>query len=122
MRLRLVGDASDGLLHPSLNPLSMDQAICWARVEEVRSSILMLEGIAMDRRTFNTALMSAAATSVVGSGSMAAAGRTVWYQGVGARLTQWDVDVEAAALTLSIRPRAGTASALTRGSTAAFSR
>jgi 6-phosphogluconolactonase (cycloisomerase 2 family) len=59
----------------------------------------MLEGIAMDRRTFNTALMSAAATSVVGSGSMAAAGRTVWYQGVGARLTHWDVDVEAAALT-----------------------
>src|SRR5262245_51908739 len=53
----------------------------------------------MDRRTFNTALMSAAATSLVGSRSMAAAGRTVWYQGVGNRLTQWDVDVDAATLT-----------------------
>ena len=53
----------------------------------------------MDRRTFNTALMSAAATSVVGSNVRAAAGRTVLYQGVGDRLTQWDVDVDAATLT-----------------------
>jgi 6-phosphogluconolactonase (cycloisomerase 2 family) len=53
----------------------------------------------MDRRTFNTVLMSAAATSVVGSNARAAAGRTVLYQGVGDRLTQWDVDVDAATLT-----------------------
>src|SRR5262245_1533466 len=53
----------------------------------------------MNRRTFNTALMSAAATSVIGSQSMAAAGRTVFYQGVGNRLTQCDVDVDAATLT-----------------------
>jgi 6-phosphogluconolactonase len=53
----------------------------------------------MDRRTFNTALLSAAATSVIGSGTAAAAGRTVFYQGVGDRLTQWDIDVDAATLT-----------------------
>src|SRR6478736_3901480 len=52
----------------------------------------------MDRHTFNTALVSAAATSVVGSRPMAATGRTVFYQGVGSRLTQWDVDVDAATL------------------------
>ena len=53
----------------------------------------------MDRRTFNAALVSAAATSVVGSTMAKAAGRTVFYQGVGDRLTQWDVDVDAATLT-----------------------
>jgi len=54
----------------------------------------------MNRRTFNTALLSTAASSAVGFGSAAAAGgRTVFYQGVGDRLTQWDVDVDAAALT-----------------------
>ena len=53
----------------------------------------------MDRRTFNTALLSAAATSAFGSGSGATAARTVFYQGVGDRLTQWDVDLDAATLT-----------------------
>jgi 6-phosphogluconolactonase len=53
----------------------------------------------MDRRAFNSALLSAAATSVIGSGTAAAGGRTVFYQGVGDRLTQWDVDVDAATLT-----------------------
>lgn len=53
----------------------------------------------MDRRAFNTALLSAAATSVIGSGTATAGGRTVFYQGVGDRLTQWDVDVDAATLT-----------------------
>ena len=53
----------------------------------------------MDRRTFNTALLSAAATSAFGSGSPAAGARTVFYQGVGDRLTQWDVDLDAATLT-----------------------
>jgi 6-phosphogluconolactonase len=52
----------------------------------------------MDRRTFNTAFLSAAATSAVGLGSAAAGGRTVFYQGVGDRLTQWDVDVDTATL------------------------
>ena len=50
----------------------------------------------MDRRTFNTGLLSAAA--MIGSGGAAAAGKTVFYQGVGDRLTQWDVDVDAPAL------------------------
>ena len=53
----------------------------------------------MDRRAFNTALLSAAATSVIGSGTATAGGRTVFYQGVGDRLTQWVVDVDAATLT-----------------------
>jgi len=56
----------------------------------------------MDRRTFNTALMSAAATSLAGcatGGSGGGGGRTVFYQAVGERLTQWDVDVESATLT-----------------------
>jgi 6-phosphogluconolactonase len=53
----------------------------------------------MDRRAFNTALLSAAATSVIGSGTATAGGRTVFYQGIGDRLTQWDVDVDAATLT-----------------------
>jgi len=52
----------------------------------------------MDRRTFNSALLSAAASSAVGLGSAAAGGRTVFYQAVGDRLTQWNVDVETAAL------------------------
>jgi 6-phosphogluconolactonase len=59
----------------------------------------------MDRRAFNTALLSAAATSVIGSGTATAGGRTVFYQGIGDRLTQWDVDVDAATLT----PRASVA-------------
>src|SRR5215510_10578406 len=53
----------------------------------------------MDRRTFNTALLSAAATSAFGLGSAAAGARTVFYQGVGDRLTQWDVDLDSATLT-----------------------
>jgi 6-phosphogluconolactonase (cycloisomerase 2 family) len=54
----------------------------------------------MDRRTFNTALLSAATTSAIGYGSVAAANaRAVLYQSVGDRLIQWDVDVDAATLT-----------------------
>ena len=53
----------------------------------------------MDRRTFNTAFLSAATTSAIGYGSAAADGRTVLYQAVGDRLIQWDVDVDAATLT-----------------------
>jgi len=56
----------------------------------------------MDRRTFNAALLSVTATSAMGVGRAMAGGRTVFYQGVGDRLTQWDVDVEAATL----QPRA----------------
>ena len=55
----------------------------------------------MNRRTFNTALMSAAATSMVGcatGGSGGGDSRTVFYQSVGDRLTHWDVDVESATL------------------------
>jgi 6-phosphogluconolactonase (cycloisomerase 2 family) len=52
----------------------------------------------MDRRTFSTALLSAAATSAAGLGSAAAGVRTVLYQGVGDRLTQWNVDVDTATL------------------------
>jgi 6-phosphogluconolactonase (cycloisomerase 2 family) len=56
----------------------------------------------MDRRTFNIALASAAAGSLVGcatgTGSRGG-GRTVFYQSVGDRLTHWDVDVANAALT-----------------------
>ena len=51
----------------------------------------------MDRRTFNTALITTVATSL--GGRAMAAGRAVFYQGVGDRLTQWDVDVDAATLT-----------------------
>src|SRR5262249_8825870 len=53
----------------------------------------------MDRLTFNTALLSAATNSALGFGAAAADGRTVLYQSVGDRLTQWDVDVDAATLT-----------------------
>ncbi len=59
----------------------------------------------MDRRTFNTALMSAAATSIVGcatGGSGSGGGRSAFYQGVGDRLTHWDVD----AGSLTLTPRA----------------
>jgi 6-phosphogluconolactonase (cycloisomerase 2 family) len=59
----------------------------------------------MNRRTFNTALMSAAATSVVGcatGGSGPGGGRSAFYQGVGDRLTHWDVDAD----NLSLTPRA----------------
>src|SRR5881409_760060 len=63
----------------------------------------------MDRRTFNTAVMSAAATSMVGCATGATGGgggRTVFYQSVGDRVTHWDVDVESATLarrdTLSV--------------------
>src|SRR5262245_21814924 len=62
----------------------------------------------MYRRTFNTALMSAAATSLAGcatGGSGGGGGRTVFYQAVGERLTHWDVDVDSATLT----PRASVA-------------
>lgn len=56
----------------------------------------------MDRRTFNTALMSAAAASLTGcatGGAGGGGGRTVFYQSVGDRLTHWDVDVDNATLT-----------------------
>jgi 6-phosphogluconolactonase len=56
----------------------------------------------VDRRTFNTLLASAAATSVVGcstTGRGGGSGRTVLYQSVGDRLTHYDVDVESATLT-----------------------
>src|SRR5215470_233995 len=53
----------------------------------------------MDRRTFNTALLSRAASAIVDSGTVAAVARTALYQSVGASLTRWDVDVDAAALT-----------------------
>jgi 6-phosphogluconolactonase (cycloisomerase 2 family) len=36
---------------------------------------------------------------MVGSGRAVAAGKTVFYQGVGDRLTRWDIDVDTAALT-----------------------
>jgi 6-phosphogluconolactonase len=51
----------------------------------------------MNRRTFNTALISAVATSV---GGRAMAGeRSAFYQSVGDRLMQWHLDAEAATLT-----------------------
>ena len=59
----------------------------------------------MDRRTFNTALMGAAVTSLAGcatsgvGGGSGNSGRSVFYQGVGDRLTQFDVDTSAATLT-----------------------
>ncbi len=56
----------------------------------------------MDRRTFNTALVSAAATSIAGcatSGPGGSGGRAVFYQCVGDRITHWDVDADNAALT-----------------------
>src|SRR5215831_824599 len=53
----------------------------------------------MDRRTFNSALLSSAASAVVDSGTVAAVARSVLYQSVGAALTWWDVDVDAATLT-----------------------
>lgn len=55
----------------------------------------------MDRRTFNTALVSAAATSLAGcaTGGSAGGGRTAFYQCVGDRMTHWDVDADAATLT-----------------------
>ena len=54
----------------------------------------------MDRRTFNTAVMSAAASSLVGcaTGRSAGSSRTAFYQSVGDRLTHWDLDVEGATL------------------------
>src|SRR5215470_8911733 len=53
----------------------------------------------MDRRTFNSALLSSAASAVGDSGTVAAVARSVLYQSVGAALTWWDVDVDAATLT-----------------------
>jgi 6-phosphogluconolactonase len=56
----------------------------------------------MNRRTFNTALMGAAATSLVGcatGGAGGGSGRAAFYQCVGERLTRWDVDVDNATLT-----------------------
>src|SRR5215468_3012011 len=43
--------------------------------------------------------MSSAAPSVAAAGSGGGGPRTVLYQSVGDRLTQWDVDVDAATLT-----------------------
>ncbi len=56
----------------------------------------------MDRRAFNTTLMSAAATSLTGCATGGAGGggsRTLFYHSVGDRLTHWDVDVDNATLT-----------------------
>lgn len=57
----------------------------------------------MDRRTFNIALASAAASSLVGcatgSGSRGGDGRTVFYQSVGDQFTHWAVDVDTLTLT-----------------------
>ena len=56
----------------------------------------------MDRRAFNMALVSAAASSLVGcatGGGSRQGGRTVFYQSVGDELTHWDVDVDGFALT-----------------------
>jgi 6-phosphogluconolactonase (cycloisomerase 2 family) len=56
----------------------------------------------MDRRTFNTALLSTAVTSLAGcatGGSGSAGGRSVLYQSVGDRLTHWDVDAGDVSLT-----------------------
>jgi 6-phosphogluconolactonase len=54
----------------------------------------------MNRRTFNTALLGAAATSLAGCATgTGSSGRTVFYQSVGDRLTHWDVDAGAATLT-----------------------
>src|SRR5690242_11454001 len=59
------------------------------------SSTQLQSGVHMDRRTFNTALLSAATTSAIEYGSAAAANaRTVLYQSLGDRLIQWDVDVD----------------------------
>ena len=56
----------------------------------------------MNRRTFNIALATAAASSLVGCATGAGSGgrrRTVLYQSVGAQFIYWDVDVEDYALT-----------------------
>jgi 6-phosphogluconolactonase len=55
----------------------------------------------MNRRTFNTALASAAATSIAGcaTGGAGSDSRTAFYQAVGDRLTHWDVDAGNATLT-----------------------
>ena len=57
----------------------------------------------MDRRTFNTALLSAAATSLAGcaagGGPGAGSGRAAFYQALGDRLTHWDVNADDATLT-----------------------
>jgi 6-phosphogluconolactonase len=54
----------------------------------------------MNRRTFNTALMGAAAASMAGCATGGGGSRrTAFYQGVGDRLTRWDVDVDNATLT-----------------------
>ena len=61
----------------------------------------------MDRRTFNTALAGAAATSLFGcaTGNGGGNAKTAFYQCVGERITHWDVDVAGAALA----PRASIA-------------
>lgn len=56
----------------------------------------------MSHRTFPAALMSAAASASAGGaggGFGPAGGRSVFYQGVGDRLTHWDVDAGSATLT-----------------------
>ncbi len=55
----------------------------------------------MNRRAFNTALVGAAATSVLGcaTGGTGAGSRAAFYQAVGDQLTHWDVDVDSASLT-----------------------
>ena len=56
----------------------------------------------MDRRTFNAAIAGAAATALAGCATGGGTGsnrRSAFYQGVGAQLTHYDVDVDAATLT-----------------------
>src|SRR4051812_15713612 len=59
------------------------------------------QGGIMDRRTFNTALAGAAATSLLGcvTGMRSDGDRTVLYQSVGPKLQAFDVDVDNATLT-----------------------
>jgi 6-phosphogluconolactonase (cycloisomerase 2 family) len=64
---------------------------------------MIIEGVALvDRRTFNTALAGAAATSLLGCATdrgNSGGGRTVLYNSIGGKLTHYDVDVGDATLT-----------------------
>ena len=56
----------------------------------------------MNRRTFNSVLLGATGTSLLGcasGGSGPGGRRTAFYQGVGDQLTHWDVDATSATLT-----------------------
>ena len=56
----------------------------------------------MDRRTFNTALAGAAATSLFGCAAIAnrsGGGKAAFFQCVGDQLALWDADIGEATLT-----------------------